>query len=67
MGVTVEILTEAVIAVAEVIRGSQKNQDYFASMTLINPHEAQMRYEWFIFCMLRILSVIIIQQFDRKA
>jgi hypothetical protein len=45
MGVSVEVLTEAIIAVAEVVRGNQKNQDYLASMSLVNPHDPQPRYD----------------------
>ena len=50
MGVSVEVLTEAIIAVAEVVRGNQKNQDYLASMSLVNPHDPQPRYAHAHFC-----------------
>lgn len=40
-GVSVEILTETVIAVAECIRGNYTNQEYFASLSLATAENTQ--------------------------
>ena len=40
-GVSVEILTETVIAVAECIRGNYTNQEYFASLSLATTENTQ--------------------------
>lgn len=53
LGVSVDVLTEAIITVAEVIRGYNKNQEYFASTSLLAPDQPP-RYddmtEWEIIC-----------------
>ena len=48
-GVSVEILTETVIAVAECIRGNYTNQEYFAGLSLATSENTQRYFYIIIF------------------